>query len=252
MADDGFYLRYYVGHEGKFGHEFLEFELTDDGKLLYKNNSNYRKDSMIKKEAFLTRAVIEEMKRIILESEIMNEDHSDWPIPDRVGRQELELKLDGKRYTYSTSKIGSLSDVQNSKDPNGLRVFYYLVQDLKCFVFSLISLCFRVSSHHARGSQLCRSGPSDPTNTLKSRIYHRSTSHRNCGMNEAVEFMLLYAYYGSCVDMRDQPRRRYRRYRTLYLNPTCHNRLQNNPMDYRLIRRLNPYDPHQSRSSHSR
>ena len=35
-------------------------------------------------------------------------------------------------------------DVQNSKDPNGLRVFYYLVQDIKCLVFSIISLHFRL------------------------------------------------------------------------------------------------------------
>ena len=34
MAADGteFYLRYYVGHKGKFGHEFLEFEFRPDGK----------------------------------------------------------------------------------------------------------------------------------------------------------------------------------------------------------------------------
>ena len=30
MAD--FYVRYYVGHKGKFGHEFLEFEFRPDGK----------------------------------------------------------------------------------------------------------------------------------------------------------------------------------------------------------------------------
>ena len=28
-----FYLRYYVGHKGKFGHEFLEFEFRPDGKI---------------------------------------------------------------------------------------------------------------------------------------------------------------------------------------------------------------------------
>ncbi|GIX64431.1 protein mago nashi homolog [Babesia caballi] len=144
VEDGGFYLRYYVGHEGKFGHEFLEFELREDGLLRYTNKSNYRKENAIKKEAYVTRAVVGEVKRIIAESEITSEDHSDWPVPDRVGRQELELKLDGKSFTFSTSKIGSLSDVHNSKDPNGLRVFYYLVQDLKSFVFSLMSLCFRV------------------------------------------------------------------------------------------------------------
>ena len=32
MAD--FYVRYYVGHKGKFGHEFLEFEFRPDGEPL--------------------------------------------------------------------------------------------------------------------------------------------------------------------------------------------------------------------------
>ena len=43
-----------------------------------------------------------------------------------------------------TAKIGSLVDVNESEDPEGLRVFYYLVQDLKALVFSLISLHFKV------------------------------------------------------------------------------------------------------------
>jgi len=43
-----------------------------------------------------------------------------------------------------TAKIGALVDVQESEDPEGLRVFYYLVQDLKALVFSLISLHFKV------------------------------------------------------------------------------------------------------------
>jgi hypothetical protein len=30
---DAFYCRYYVGHRGKFGHEFLEFEFRPDGKV---------------------------------------------------------------------------------------------------------------------------------------------------------------------------------------------------------------------------
>ena len=45
---------------------------------------------------------------------------------------------------FATAKIGSLLDVQDSPDPEGLRIFYYLVQDLKCLAFSLISLHFRI------------------------------------------------------------------------------------------------------------
>jgi hypothetical protein len=39
-----------VGHKGKFGHEFLEFEFRPDGLLRYANSSNYKKDRMIRKE----------------------------------------------------------------------------------------------------------------------------------------------------------------------------------------------------------
>lgn len=35
-----FYLRYYVGHKGKFGHEFLEFEFRPDGEQ--RNGGNCR------------------------------------------------------------------------------------------------------------------------------------------------------------------------------------------------------------------
>jgi protein mago nashi len=35
---------------GQHGHEFLEFEYSQ-GRLRYANNSNYRNDSLIKKES---------------------------------------------------------------------------------------------------------------------------------------------------------------------------------------------------------
>ena len=69
-----FYLRYYVGHKGKFGHEFLEFEFKPDGKLRYANNSNYKNDTMIRKEAHVSQLVLDELKRIIEDSEIMQEE----------------------------------------------------------------------------------------------------------------------------------------------------------------------------------
>ncbi|XP_053203526.1 protein mago nashi homolog [Panonychus citri] len=142
MSD--FYFRYYVGHKGKFGHEFIEFEFRPDGKLRYANNSNYKNDTMIRKEVYVSKAVINELKRIIEDSEIMEEDDELWPQPDRVGRQELEIVLNDEHISFTTAKIGSLVDVNNSKDPEGLRTFYYLVQDIKCFVFSLISLHFKI------------------------------------------------------------------------------------------------------------
>uniref|UniRef100_A0A670J110 Mago homolog B, exon junction complex subunit n=1 Tax=Podarcis muralis TaxID=64176 RepID=A0A670J110_PODMU len=84
MASD-FYLRCYVGLKGKFG---LEFEFRPDGKLRYANNSNYKSDVMIRKEAYVHKSVMEELKRIIDDSEIMKVDDASRPPPYRVGRQE--------------------------------------------------------------------------------------------------------------------------------------------------------------------
>eukprot|EP01017_Pseudomicrothorax_dubius_P010161 TRINITY_DN13600_c0_g2_i1.p1 TRINITY_DN13600_c0_g2~~TRINITY_DN13600_c0_g2_i1.p1 ORF type:complete len:154 (-),score=29.58 TRINITY_DN13600_c0_g2_i1:204-665(-) len=142
--DEDFYVRFYVGHRGKYGHEFLEFELRSDGRLRYANNSNYRHDVLIRKEAYVSDSVVKEMRRIIEESEILQEDDSKWPAPDKVGRQELEIRLGKVHISFTTSKIGSFSEVMQSNDPEGLKVFYYLVQDLKCCIFSLIGLHFRL------------------------------------------------------------------------------------------------------------
>nr|CUU98896.1 hypothetical transcript [Hymenolepis microstoma] len=113
-------------------------------KLRYANNSNYKNDTMIRKEATVSKAVMEELKRIILESDIMSEDDSNWPAPDRVGRQELEIVCGDEHISFTTSKIGSLVEINTCKDPEGLHTFYYLVQDLKCLVFSLIGLHFKI------------------------------------------------------------------------------------------------------------
>ncbi|OJK00325.1 mago nashi family protein [Aspergillus brunneoviolaceus CBS 621.78] len=144
-----FYLRYYSGHSGRFGHEFLEFDFRTlgDGRsaaVRYANNSNYRNDSLIRKEMCVSAAMIQEVKRIIKESEIMKEDDSKWPQKNKDGRQELEIRLGNEHISFETAKIGSLVDVTESADPEGLRVFYYLVQDLKALIFSLISLHFKI------------------------------------------------------------------------------------------------------------
>ena len=69
MSDD-FYVRLYIGHRGKFGHEFLEIEFRPDGKLRYANNSNYKNDTMIRKEMYVSPIVLNELKRIVEDSEV--------------------------------------------------------------------------------------------------------------------------------------------------------------------------------------
>ncbi|KAL2143787.1 hypothetical protein VTI28DRAFT_10002 [Corynascus sepedonium] len=147
--NEPFYIRYYSGHQGRFGHEFLEFDfrVVGDGRSAtarYANNSNYRNDSLIRKEMFVSSIVVDEIKRIVRDSEIMKEDDAKWPTKNKDGRQELEIRLGNEHISFETAKIGSINDVTESADPEGLRVFYYLVQDLKALVFSLIALHFKI------------------------------------------------------------------------------------------------------------
>ena len=53
------------------------------------------------------------------------------PKKNVIGRQELEIRIGNDHIAFETAKIGSLNDVQDSEDPEGMRVFYYLIQDLR-------------------------------------------------------------------------------------------------------------------------
>ncbi|KAK1502001.1 mago nashi [Colletotrichum costaricense] len=143
--NDQFYLRYY--NLLTFLLPEFDFRVVGDGRSAvarYANNSNYRNDSLIRKEMCVSALIVDEIKRIIKTSEILKEDDSKWPQKNKDGRQELEIRLGNDHISFETAKIGSLVDVTESADPEGLRVFYYLVQDLKALVFSLIALHFKI------------------------------------------------------------------------------------------------------------
>ena len=63
--EEDFYIKYYIGHKGRHGHEFLEFEITKEGRMWYANNSNYKHDELIRKEVYVTDIVLNEIKRIV-------------------------------------------------------------------------------------------------------------------------------------------------------------------------------------------
>lgn len=48
----------------------MEFEFNPDGRLRYANDSKYKNDVIIRKEAFVSKAVLDEVKRIVETSEI--------------------------------------------------------------------------------------------------------------------------------------------------------------------------------------
>ncbi|KAM5354370.1 hypothetical protein ACJ41O_001019 [Fusarium nematophilum] len=97
------------GHMGRFGHEFLEFDfrVVGDGRSAvarYANNSNYRNDSLIRKEMCVSSVVVDEIKRIIKTSEITKEDDSKWPQKNKDGRQELEIRIGNDHIAFEASQ----------------------------------------------------------------------------------------------------------------------------------------------------
>ncbi|KAF6759707.1 mago nashi domain-containing protein [Ephemerocybe angulata] len=119
----GIYLPHSPGHSGKHGHEFLEFEYVR--RLIIEP----------RRKLWIGPLVVKELKRIVESSKFTKEDDSSWPNKNIIGKQELEIRV-GNDYisfqdpadqpSYRPPKIGSLAD-KDSEDPEGLRVFYYLV-----------------------------------------------------------------------------------------------------------------------------
>ena len=49
----------------------------------------------------LSPAVMEEVKRIVEKSEVVNEDDSQWPEPNSDGRQELEILMNNQHIFFT-------------------------------------------------------------------------------------------------------------------------------------------------------
>jgi len=144
MDTSQFYLRYYDGHKGRYGQEFLEFEINSEGRLRYGNHSNYKSDGLIKREVYLNKIIVKDICRIIEESEIMRQDDKNWPRPNNAGKQELEIRYLEEGINFITSTMGTSTDLHESLDPAGMQVLYYFVQDIKTLIFSIINMHFKV------------------------------------------------------------------------------------------------------------
>ena len=85
-----------------------------------------------------------ELRRITLESEIHQEDDSNWPEPNSLSRLELEIVQAGYHIFFVTTGIMSIAEIDNSEDPEGYWTLYWLAEDIKEFVSSVLALHFKV------------------------------------------------------------------------------------------------------------
>ncbi|ELR55566.1 hypothetical protein M91_04397 [Bos mutus] len=75
---------------------------------------------MIRKQAYVHKSVMEELKGIADDIEIPKEDDAFWPPPNQVQQQKLEIIIGDEHISFPKSKIGSLISVNQSKDPESL------------------------------------------------------------------------------------------------------------------------------------
>jgi len=147
-VDDDFYLRYYVGYRsGNTNHSFTEFEVYASGKLRYARRTASEQDHqpVLRRELHLNAAVVEEFKRLITASNVIDLDDQKWPEPANdlsSGRQELECKVGRHHIAYTTVQLNNLSDIQATEDASGLTVFQTLTTDLLELVSTLIDYFF--------------------------------------------------------------------------------------------------------------
>ena len=59
--------------------------------------------------------MVKEIKKIITDSEIMTCNDENWPHPDKIGMQKLDVRIGNEEINFRTSKIGSYSEVRKSK-----------------------------------------------------------------------------------------------------------------------------------------
>lgn len=145
LSSSFYYLRYYAGHVGRHGNEFIEFEVTESGRLRYSNSSSYRSEKVIMKEARVSPAVIEELKYLLVKERICDADDEKWPEPDRNGRQELEVRVGNTHISFLTNMLNTHEDVAAVGDAN-LNHFYAFVKELRNFILELVSLHFKIKA----------------------------------------------------------------------------------------------------------
>ncbi|KAL0207981.1 hypothetical protein P9112_010568 [Eukaryota sp. TZLM1-RC] len=142
-TDDTFYARVYLGHYARaVGHEFLEFEIFDNGTILYSNNSKYKNEALIKRELQASPAVISLLRQMVDNSRIVDLDDSLWPFANKIGKTELEIVSGNYHICFETAKQFSLAEIEGSRDPKGLGCFVDLVQELKSLVLNLVHIHF--------------------------------------------------------------------------------------------------------------
>ena len=137
-----------IYNKNRFYNKENDIQITFSEKSYFDEvilNSNYKSENLIRKEVYVNDIILDEVKKMIINSKIFEQEDKKWPRPNNIlGSQELEIIYKKQHIFFSTCKIGTFADIKNSKDPVGLEILYYLVSDLKCFLLTLMNMHFKI------------------------------------------------------------------------------------------------------------
>ena len=120
----------------------------------------------------------------------MKEDDNSWPMPDRVGRQELEIVMGSEHISFTTTKLGSLLQASTAPVTQSHHEAGFVATSISCdgIVFALqntssVCICCKVTLVFvATGSAKCGSrGPADILLSCPGeRNGHQTLTHSDC------------------------------------------------------------------------
>uniref|UniRef100_A0A1I8JPR0 Ig-like domain-containing protein n=1 Tax=Macrostomum lignano TaxID=282301 RepID=A0A1I8JPR0_9PLAT len=140
---DAFYLRYYIGHRGNIRPRIPGIRVRPDGKLrLTPTTRTTRTNTMIRKEAYVSPG----SDGGAAPHRHREEDDQQWPMPDRGGPAGARDRLQ-QASTVSFTTLQDWLAGRDHRDQGPGRTAHASTtwcQDLKCLVFSLIGLHFKI------------------------------------------------------------------------------------------------------------
>ena len=81
--------------------------------------------------------MLTELRRLVIASAILRQSDATWPKGTKEGgQQKLEVTVGEDSIALQTCR----PHPSNTADPDGLNAFFYLVEDVKTFTFSLLEL----------------------------------------------------------------------------------------------------------------
>lgn len=135
-----------LGHGGRYGHEFLEFEVKCNGVLTYLNQSRYKREAKIFRKVQLSAevlAIIQDMIEMSGLSQVTRNIENGWlsevnDASTSAGIQEIEVLTSKRHYFFALPRQLDPTDEK-------LRKLYELTDKLNEFLIFLVQTHFKAS-----------------------------------------------------------------------------------------------------------